>query len=242
MNFFKKKLQFYCKLPEVKEKYPIIKASSYKPQWFKDSSLAYKEQVKTNGMYQHISGTIKCNGIRNIMNQGFILRSWFDLTIKTGASNNEFQFVIPPEILNYLGERNFNKPLISWFSGADSHVSVPVQTNSLQTLIKIVTPWSVKVPRGWSLIFIPIPYPDDPEFSATHGTLIGGDIFEINPILTWHKRPGDHFVPAGTPLCQMIPVKNESLDIEMLDYDQKMIETELKWQFNIGHKFVRDYK
>jgi hypothetical protein len=242
MNLFKKKLQFYCKLPEVKEKYPIIKATSYKPQWFKNSSIAYKDEVKHNGIYQHVSGTIKCNGIRNILSQGYILKSWFDLTIRTGDSDTEFQFIIPPEILKYLEERNFNKPLISWFSAEDKHVTVPIQSNSLQTLIKLVTPWSVSIPSGWSLMFLPIPYPDDPEFSTTHGILTGGDVFEINPILAWHKRPGDHFIPAGTPLCQMIPIKDQSLDIELLNYDQKMIETELRWQFNIGHKFIRDYK
>jgi hypothetical protein len=242
MNFFKKTLQFYCKLPEVKEKYPIIKASSYKPQWFKESAMAYKDEVKNNGTYQHVSGTVKCNGIRNIMKQGYILRSWFDLTIKTGDSPAEFQFVVPPEILNYLEERKFNKPLISWFSGNDKHVAIPVQSNSLQTLIKIATPWSVVVPKGWSLMFLPIPYPDDPEFSSTHGTLAGGDVFEINPILAWHKRPGDHFIPAGTPLCQLIPVKDDTLDISISDYDQQMIDTEIKWRFNIGHKFIREYQ
>ena len=40
-------------------------------------------------------------------------------------------------------------------------------------------------------------------------------ITEINPIIKIHRKPGLLEISAGTPLCQLIFLKNEICDVEI---------------------------
>jgi hypothetical protein len=239
LRLFKKdKIKFYCSLPEVKEKYPIVQSKDINFKWFRKSALAYKEKSKET---LSVSGTAKCPGIHNITSEGYILRSWFDMSIKTTDDPNNFRFLVPPQIQYYLREKNFNKDLIKWFSGDDPSMSIPLPDHSLKTLIKITMPWAVYIPKNWSLLIMPIPYPDEPEFTCTHGILPSGNFHEIHPIISWHKKQGELLIKAGTPLCQLIPIYNKKIDVDVLDYDDFARKEEAKWAFNMSHTFKRIY-
>jgi hypothetical protein len=233
------KIKFYCSLPEVKDKYPIIPAREFHPQWAKNSAIAYKEFVKNNAKYIRTTGIVKCPGIRDITSKGFILQSWFDFSILTTDNPIEFQYCIPQGLAEHLKAQGFKKDLIEWFSGDVPQVAIPLAKNDLQTVLKIITPWAVSIPKGWSLLIMPIPYSDEPEFTATHGLLEHGNFYEINPILKWHKRPGELLVKAGTPLCQLIPVKDELIDCEILEYNAEIKQKEQNWLFNMVHSFSK---
>ncbi len=239
---FNKKIKFHCSLPEVLEKYPIIKAKEHRPQWIKESAAVYKNDLKNISKTSHVHGTVKCVGIHGLLNQGYVLRSWYDLTIRTGSDPYQFEYFIPEAISNYLQERNYKNNLISWFSGDDSRLKVPVPEGSLKTVIKLVMPWSVSIPKGWSLMIQPVPYADETAFSSTPGILPSGDFFEINPIIVWHKMNSETLIKAGTPICQLIPIKDQEVDFENLPYDEEIKKHEMMWKFNISHKFVRDYQ
>jgi hypothetical protein len=233
------KLNFYCSLPEVMDRYPIIPAKNFRPQWARDSAVAYKEFVKNSPVNVRTTGTVKCPGIRDISSKGFILQSWFDFSILTTDNPIEFQYALPQGLDKHLKDLGFKKDLIEWFSGDVPQVTIPLANNNLQTLLKIITPWAVSIPKGWSLLIMPIPYPDEPEFTATHGILGQGDFYEINPILKWHKRPGELLVKAGTPLCQLIPIKDNTIEYEITEYTNEIKQKERNWLFNMTHSFSR---
>lgn len=238
---FKKKVKFYCSLPEVLEKYPIISAKGCKPLWLKESAASYKKDLQ-NAKTSHVNGVIKCTGIQSVFSKGFIMRTWHDLTIKTGSDPYRFEYFIPEAITAYLQERNYNNQLISWFSGKDPSINFPISDNCLKTPIKFITPWAVQIPVGWSLLIQPIPYPDDPIFTATPGILGQGDFYEINPIVIWNKLNSEILIKAGTPICQLIPVKDDEIDVVNLPFDEKIKNHAINWKFNIGHRFIRDHK
>jgi hypothetical protein len=117
------------------------------------------------------------------MKTGYIVQSWFDFTIRTGQDENRFDFFIPDEIQSYLKERNYDKKLITWFSGEDPANKIPLSDQKLQTLIKISNPWVVSIPKDWNLLVVPIPYPDVTDFEAVHGMLNAGDCHQMNAII-----------------------------------------------------------
>lgn len=239
MFFNTSKITFHCKLPEVLEKYPILPAKTVKFNWFKQSSIDYKKIVGARGNYEAIAGTVKCPGLHSIMQRGWVLTSWFDLTIKTYQDDiNRFEYAIPPGIESYLQEYNYNQKLINWFSANENALRVPVPDNSLQTLIKISTPWTVDIPKGVSLLMMPIPYPDNPNFSAVHGILEAGNFYDINAIIQVHKTPGDLFIPAGTPLCQLLIIPDNKEEIVQKMQDDKNWKNELKNKFKNVHRFI----
>lgn len=243
LEFFKKKIKFHCKLSEVLETYPILSSKTIKWQWLKESSIAYKKMLEQRGRQESIAGTVKCPGMINIMQKGWVLTSWFDLTIYTDENETDrFRYSIPSEIESYLADKEWNKGLVSWFSESEPALKIPTSQNDLHTLIKISTPWTVEIPKGKALLMMPIPYPDNPEFSAVHGILEEGDFYDINAIIKIHKRPGELFIPAGTPLCQMIVIDQKDEKIDQLIQSQKNRIEELKTRFRVTHRFSSNNK
>lgn len=238
MIFPRSRIVFHCKLPEVLEKYPILEAKTLRYNWFKQSAMQYKNIVAEQGTSEHIAGTVKCPGINSILKTGYVLTSWFDLTIRTGNNDSEFEYVIPTGIDAYLKKYNYDYKLINWFSANEPALKIPVPKNSLQTLIKIATPWTVSIPKDLCLLMMPMPYPDEPEFSAMHGLLEPGEFYDINAIIQIHKKPGELFIPAGTPLCQMIVVKKDEQHVIQQLQSKENWRSELKNRFKMCHRFV----
>lgn len=236
--FFKKdKIKFYCELPEIKEKYPIIDARQYKFDWFKKSAQSFKEVTQAKAAYEQISGIVKCPGIRPVMQQGYIVQSWFDLTIK--VYDDGFEYFVPQGFYSYLEDRQYKKNLVTPFLHTDKAHALPVSDNQMQSLIKISLPWAVKVPASWELLFMPLPYPDNTQFTAVHGMLGKGDFYNLNAILKLNVNPGEEFtIYAGTPLFQLIPTKNTNIDIEIKDYTDDIKEKERKVDYLVNHCFI----
>jgi hypothetical protein len=242
MNLFRKKIKFYCSLPEVKERYPIISARSQKFQWLRNSAVAYKRMVDERSTQEQISGTVKCGGIASIMQHGYVVRSWFDITIKPLDDSKNFECYIPEGIYAYLNEKNYNKKLVTWFSNDNPSHGIPLAPTDLQSLIKINTPWTVSIPKGWNLLFMPIPYSDNPEFSATHGVLETGNKYDISVIIKIHTTNKELFIPAGTPLCQFIPFQTDAVPIEFFDITEEMKKLNTQYQYDRNHSFIIKYK
>jgi hypothetical protein len=235
--FKKDKIKFHCELPEVKEKYPIIPASSYKFKWVKESAMAFKEVIAKKGSYEQVTGVVKCPGVFPIMKKGYIVQTWFDVTIRP-LNDGRFECHIPLGILSYLKERNFDKKLISWFSSDEPSHAIPLSIDQIQSLIKITLPWTISIPKGWELLFIPIPYPDLTPFTAVHGILEASEFYHLNAIIKINQRYEEFTIPAGTPLLQLIPIKSDTVEVEILDYDESVKQLEIKNHFASNNTFV----
>jgi hypothetical protein len=238
MFFKKSKIKFYCDLPEVMEKYPIIEARNYNFNWIKKSLQHFKNVSKDRSDYEQITSVVKCPGVLPIMKEGYIVQSWFDITIKSEFDQNRFEFFIPQGLFSYLKDRNYDKKLISWFSGEEPAHAIPMPEESLQSLIKITMPWSVSIPKGYKLIFMPVPYPESCNFTAVHGILKEGDFYHINAIIKVNVRNCEFKIPAGTPLFQLIPIKDEKVDIEMMHSTKEIKEKEIKNKYQSNHQFI----
>jgi hypothetical protein len=60
---------------------------------------------------------------------------------------------------------------------------------------------------------MPVPYNDDNRFTAATGILKTNNFWNVQ--LYWHARPGKHIIKAGTPIGQMIAIKNDTVDSEI---------------------------
>jgi hypothetical protein len=78
--------------------------------------------------------------------------------------------------------------------------------------LKFINPWRIKVPEGYSVLFTqPMNRPDLP-FTCFSG-LVDCDRFDttVNLPFAWTGPVGEHLLPAGTPIAQVIPVRRDSL-------------------------------
>lgn len=78
--------------------------------------------------------------------------------------------------------------------------------------LKFINPWRVKVPPGYSVLFThPLSRPDLP-FTCFSG-LVDCDRFDttVNFPFAPTGAVGEHVIPAGTPIAQLIPVRRDTL-------------------------------
>jgi hypothetical protein len=78
--------------------------------------------------------------------------------------------------------------------------------------LKFVNPWRVRVPEGYSVLFTqPLNRPDLP-FTCFSG-MVDCDRFDttVNFPFAWTGPAGDHVLPAGTPIAQLVPIRRDAM-------------------------------
>lgn len=78
--------------------------------------------------------------------------------------------------------------------------------------MKFINPWRVKAAPGVSVLFTqPLSRPDLP-FTCFSG-FVDCDRFDtlVNLPFAWTGLAGDHVLPAGTPIAQLIPIRRDAM-------------------------------
>lgn len=216
MNLFKTKpkIEFYSvNFPQIYN-YPIEPISTVNRPWLTN----IKENVKNKYKNPHLhnSSSYLCSGIREIMNTGYVLRAHHDFIIKTNGDGETFEWSTPDSSLKPIG----------FFSPEQYGDYGPLPEQTLRSLIKIETPWRVILPKGWKLLVLPVTYIENQPFTSSIGILDTQISREINPILFWHNLNGEEFIEAGTPICQLIPIKTQITEFEIRKASDKELEYE----------------
>jgi hypothetical protein len=192
----------------LKEDYPTpIKLNI--PEWYKnlENTLSNK--------------TIKgCMPFLDSLTAGYLLKTPQDFHIKHNVKNEQglkdsfSTFGMSPMRAIVL------EKLVNLNSGVDCHPvnqlegSPYIEKNKNLPFYKIMNPWKIKTPKGYSCLFVPPLNNADDRFSIMSG-IVDTDTFpnEINfPIvLNGDKYPVlETLIKKGTPYVQIIPFKRES--------------------------------
>jgi hypothetical protein len=198
-------LEFFCFDPEIAKKMPIVPMSTLKYDWITKAREHYKKHP------EHVE-TTKCPGIMSIMNRGWTQRAYQDIIIETRDNLKSY--------IGYEKDRQIKKRggkyMQDYVSGghpADQMWSFRKEwpKETMHCIVKIQSPWFVKVPEGYSLLFMPVPYAEDVRFTAAPGFIKGNSFLNIQ--LFWHCTNSKEIIKAGTPLNQMILVKDEKVEM-----------------------------
>jgi len=210
----------------LKEDYPTpIKLNI--PEWYK--KLEHNIEVKT------IKG---CMPFLDTLTSGYLLKMPQDFYVKHNVENknekgevfkDSFQTFGLHDMSHILGAKNVNLN-----SGLDVHnvgqlIGSPfVDKNKNLPFYKILNPWKIKTPKGYSCLFVsPLNNADD-RFSIIPG-IVDTDTFpnEINfPIvINGDKYPIlETLIKKGTPYVQIIPFKRNSWKMICKTRNQKEIQ------------------
>lgn len=214
----KPNIKVYTEFPQIADQYPIYSSREYKRSWVKECARAfirYKERINKT---KTLITASKCPGIRSVREKGYILQSWFDFTIET--TEKDFQVYYPTNLENHLKEIGYTNPLISSFDTRYSPVKIPIQ-NNLPHIIKIWTPYCLEIPKNYELLILPIQYSDNDIFTACSGSITGFEI-DFNVHVYWHKINQKVHVPAGTPLCQLVPIRKDQISLMSAPINNKI--------------------
>jgi hypothetical protein len=195
-------IEFNSFIPELVHSMPIEKSKINDFDWYKIMLKDYK----SDSLRSH---TAKCPGILSVCSTGWIQRCYQDIVITTNGDMKSFTWrsEIDQKSLTH-GE--IMQDYVSYHSSSQLFDFNQFKKDTLQTIIKIQSPWTVTVPKGYSLLYMPVPYNDSNEFTAAHG--IVKDFNFLNVQLFWHCLNGEVLIKKGTPLQQYILVKDEQMD------------------------------
>jgi len=185
-------LKFYAHNDDAIKCNSLVPASKVTMKWL-ENAWEVVEQLPKN-----IPLITRCPGIASVTSTGWILKSHTNFTIETNGDGESFNASVEegPNIGRHVSEQM-----------AIYRSSQPL---TLRTIVKVYSPWVVDIPDGYSLLLMPIPYPDDYRFTAATGLLRGKQ--PINIQLFWHCLNSKEVVSKGTPLNQMILIKDEKLN------------------------------
>jgi len=228
-------VNFYSENDIINEEYPIYPAKDHKRNWVQSCAKAFAKYKNIVNNKATVIGAARCPGMRGIMNCGYIMQSWFDFTIET--NENGYKIYYPTELENYLKKINyFNFPPIKTFNTKTSPLKIPIG-NNFHEIFKIYIPYSFEVPKGYKLLILPIFYEDNPNFTACSG-YTDGYTSDFNVHIFWHIKKGIATVKAGTPLCQLIPIKENSPTLQVFKESKNKIMRARKESLNKYNKFI----
>jgi len=225
----------------LKEDYPIP-AKLNIPEWYKKLE------------HTILNKTVKgCMPFLDTLTSGYILKMPQDFHVRhnVDSKDNEgkeikdsFQTFGLHDQLNSITAKNLNLN-----SGIDVHPTKQltgfplIKKNKNLPFYKILNPWKIKTPKGYSCLFVPPLNNSDDRFSIIPG-IVDTDTFpnEINfPIsINGDKYPVlETTIQKGTPYVQIIPFKRESWKMKLKQREQKEIQNS---RLFYGLKLLNIYK
>jgi hypothetical protein len=206
----------------LKEDYPIP-AKFNIPDWYKK--------------LEHILGNFSVKGCMpflDTLTSGYLLKIPTDLHIRHNVKNDKGENDSFQTFSLTLEQNIIKKNFLNLNSTVDVHHinqlkgSPYIDKNKHLPFYKILNPWKIKTPKGYSCLFVPPLNNSDDRFSIIPG-IVDTDTFpnEINfPIvINGDKYPIlETTIEKGTPYVQIIPFKRDSWKMKLSSRSKKEIQ------------------
>jgi len=174
------------------------RAIRFAPDWFKrlDREMGMEDAHGMPGL------TVKaCLPVTDALSLGFVIPLPYDVLFRVPQDRVSIELGWPQNVA---------------FTPIEQHhpgqIGAPEPPFEAAMPLKFVNPWRIKVPEGYSVLFMqPINRPDLP--FTTFAGMVDCDRFEttVNMPFLWTGSVGEHVLRAGTPIAQAIPIRRESL-------------------------------
>jgi len=212
-----------------KDIYPVPSLINI-PEWFK--------KLKNEKGNKTVKG---CMPFLDAISAGYIIKNATDSIIKKEGKNSWIEYSLNgnPTQYNLNAANNYTQ-----HANAQMEGSPLVKKNNMPAFLKILNPWIIKTPPGYSCLFVnPLNNSDD-RFETIAG-IVDTDIFsgQINFPISLnsdkYKSDFEHFVKRGTPVVQVIPFKRENWKMTITEDKEYTID---KFITIWNTSFLRQYR
>ena len=230
---------FYTDNVNALYSYPIESARQVNFDWLERMKAFFKNK-KTDDV-----NTLRCPGIFTPFKHGFIVSTWYDFKVTTSPtplSNGRYTNTEFPNKDIFLGSQEaiyYHDPA----NLTDFYDNRVIEARACHVdIVKITTGWSIKLPKGWSLLQTNIPYTDETRFSSCTGIFDPNTNNQITIPLFWHVLDGTELIKAGTPLCFLLPVKLSDGEFEVRESTVREQSWSQFHQYRRHNTFIPNYK
>ena len=201
-------------LSELAAGEPVKLASRLIPEWRAKQKRSF---TLPNGNEQVTAKY--CVGIHDFSRAGYIIPAWQDFKFRFHSSDPDNFEIHSPQIVNKINHDHDVE--IAAGNGMGSNVymnkheyqqaeDAPFLDHGCKSVIKIMSPWSVCVPKGVSLLYChPFFHISQSDYSIVPG-IVDADMDmisnrEVNIFVKLNKPDDVITIKKGDPLCQVIP-------------------------------------
>jgi hypothetical protein len=186
-----KNITFTNFLTEVAVEYSPRPASKFIPDWYKKMPVWIGKKQNPDS-----TPTIKkCIPVLDAITAGYIIPTPCDIYVVIEDGEPVYK---TPQGQNFI----------------QSHPTKQAHLHPLRNdfpFPKWINPWSIKTPKGYSVLFVPPMHNSNPWFEILPG-FVDTDTY-TNPVnfpFVLKDPTKECLIPAGTPMVQLIPIKREN--------------------------------
>jgi hypothetical protein len=212
-------------------------AKLHLPEWFRKLKLNINQNDQT---------IRACMPFQDSLMAGYVLKNPIDQEFNFLKENNqgiEDVWVRVPshsftkdKTFQNINEGNETHP-IEQLGGKDGGCPF-VKMNAEKAFYKILNPFTIILPKGYSCLLTPLLNRPDPRFTPLTGIVDEGNDLPPNFPIVMHKK-GTWLLKKGEPVIGVIPFKREKwkmkIEIKTKDFHRRM-------NFSYGSKIIRWYR
>lgn len=244
------------------KEYRPIPVKDYMPEWYRKKDKFKKEKDgKYRLMFKNINGNIEigrvvtwksCPALLDVFISGYYLLTPCDIEIKN--NNGEIEIVLPKEwqqakpwLYKSYDNPDFEIKHGGFCALRGYEKDFPTPEGYEEIHFRWFTNWTAQVPEGYTTLYTHplnldyLPFKTISGFIDSSNELVGpGNV----PFFL--KKGWTGIIPAGTPYVQIIPIKNESWQSEIIDFSMEEIKNifeikESNEKSTKENKYKKDY-
>ena len=243
LNIFKRdkpKIEFCSEIIGLEKFMPIIPAKDLPLDWVKRALADVKKEGLIETGINTKAHITRCPGIMSSRTQGWIVRLHQDIEIeatdkhivwRTPINDQKYSHDLLEPTVNTFQDYVLYQFMKKWPKGAHPMV------------VKINTPWHVKIPRGYKMLQTMPAFGDENRFQTITGIVEEEHgIVKLNFPMYWFDR-GTTLIKQGTPLAQLMVIKQDQVEAEISNMDNNPTFKEKmqgSW-YNLRSTFTRNY-
>jgi hypothetical protein len=226
----------------IPKEYHPKPSSSFIPDWYKElNSYIGNEKKPVDGA--SLATAKRCMPLFDSIASGYIITTYCDIWINQEKILDDVRIGLDLKEIK-------SQPVYQWstanpveFHPIEQMPVHPDKGSHVLAYPKLMNPWSIKTPKGYSTLFVP-PFHRESPFSILPGLVDTDKYFgPVNfPFVLKNADTFEGLIPAGTPIAQLIPIKRDSWQININDINSKEFQ-EVNLQTRLlRSKFFDRYK
>ena len=208
-----------------------VPAHKFYPSWWKDMP----RDLPWGDSSYRIKGTVKiCPSFVHWFSKGIVIPAWCDMTLRYNSKNDVWNWTAgrtSPFSIDTHGRSQFL-----------DHTDYLNKGLKAEFIFKLVSPWQVITPKGWSVLQLPLFYHNEQEWSVLPGIIDTDVHHQVNQQIAYYGKGKEIFIPKGTPLAHYMPYERTKTTLEVREQtpqDEKRFASasnRIESEFRHGYK------
>ena len=152
--------------------------------------------------------TVKaCPSFVDYFSQGVILPAWCDMAFKYNSETDTWAWATGDGLSPYEIDIHPHTQMLD-------HMDYKHRGEKAQLVFKLISPWFLKTPKGWSTLQLPLFYHADKDWQVIAGVNDTDVHHVLNQQVLYFGSGREVFIQKGEPLVHYIPFQRTKINIE----------------------------